>query len=254
MINIEALAERLDTAAMSAVVIPQLSQEFDLHLGDAYHIQAASIERRVSRGDKRVGIKMGFTSRAKMLQMGVSDMIWGQLTMSMMIEEGGSIRLADFIHPRVEPEVAFLMRKPLAGKVSALEALDAVEAIACALEVIDSRYEAFKFSLSDVVADNASSSGFAVGPWRKPDTEIANLGMILSVNGRPQVFGSTATILGHPLRALVAAARVVADAGEKLEPGSIVMAGAATAAIALSKEQHISLEAEKLGRVQFTVR
>jgi 2-oxo-3-hexenedioate decarboxylase len=253
MINIEALAERLDAAASSALAIPQLSKEFTVQLDDAYLIQAASIERRLSRGDRRVGMKMGFTSRAKMLQMGVSEMIWGRLTMSMMIEDGGSISLADFIHPRVEPEVAFLMRKPLAGKVSSLEALDAVEAVACALEVIDSRYEAFKFSLSDVVADNASSSGFAVGPWRKPDTDLANLGMILSVNGRPQTFGSTATILGHPLRALVAAARVVANAGEKLEPGSIVMAGAATAAIALSREQHISLEAEKLGRVQFTV-
>jgi 2-oxo-3-hexenedioate decarboxylase len=254
MINIEALAERLDTAAMSALAIPQLSKEFEVQLDDAYRIQAASIERRLSRGDRRVGMKMGFTSRAKMLQMGVSEMIWGRLTMSMMIEDGGSISLADFIHPRVEPEVAFLMRKSLAGKVSSLEALDAVEAVACALEVIDSRYEAFKFSLPDVVADNASSSGFAVGPWRKPDTEIANLGMILSVNGRPQAFGSTATILGHPLRALVAAARVVADAGEELEPGSIVMAGAATAAIALSQDQHISLEAEQFGRVQFTVR
>ena len=252
--KIEALAERLDTAAISAHAIPQLSREFELQLDDAYRIQAASIERRLSRGDRRVGMKMGFTSRAKMLQMGVSDMIWGRLTLSMMIEEGGSINLADFIHPRVEPEVAFLMRKPLAGKVSLLEALDAVEAVACALEVIDSRYEAFKFSLSDVVADNASSSGFAVGPWCRPDTDIANLGMILSVNGRPQAFGSTAAILGHPLRALVAAARFVADAGEKLEPGSIVMAGAATAAIALSGEQHISLEAEKLGRVQFAVR
>jgi 2-oxo-3-hexenedioate decarboxylase len=254
MMNIETLAERLDTAAMSARAIPQLSQEFELQLDDAYRVQAASIERRLSRGDRRVGTKMGFTSRAKMLQTGVSDMIWGRLTMSMMIEEGGSISLADFIHPRVEPEVAFLMRKPLAGKVSSLEALDAVEAVACALDVIDSRYEAFKFSLSDVVADNASSSGFAVGPWRRPDTEISNLGMILSVNGRPQAFGSTAAILGHPLLALVAAARFVAGAGEKLEPGSIVMAGAATAAIALSQEQHISLEAEKLGRVQFTVR
>jgi 2-oxo-3-hexenedioate decarboxylase len=254
MINIEALAERLDTAAMSALAIPQLSNDLEVQLDDAYRIQAASIGRRLKRGDRRVGMKMGFTSRAKMLQMGVSDMIWGRLTLAMMIEDGGSISLSHFIHPRVEPEVAFLMRKRLVGKVSLPEALDAVEAVACALEVIDSRYDAFKFSLSDVVADNASSSGFAIGPWRKPDTEISNLGMILSVNGRPQAFGSTATILGHPLRALVAAARVVADAGEALEPGSIVMAGAATAAIPLAQEQHINLEAERLGRVQFTVR
>ena len=254
MIDVESLAARLDTAANTAVAIPQLSRDFELQIDDAYRVQAANIELRMNRGDKRVGMKMGFTSRAKMLQMNVSDMIWGRLTASMMIEEGGSVHLEKFIHPRVEPEVVFLMRRPLAGRVSPLEALASVEAIACALEVIDSRYEAFKFSLSDVVADNASSCGFALGPWRSPTTDLANLGMILSVNGRPQLFGSTAAILGHPVRALVAAARLVSERDERLEPGSIVLAGAATAAIGLAREQHISLEAEKLGYVQFSVR
>jgi hypothetical protein len=77
MINIEALAERLDTAAMSALAIPQLFNELEVRLDDAYRIQAASIGRRLNRGDRRVGMEMGFTNRAKMLQMGVSDMILG---------------------------------------------------------------------------------------------------------------------------------------------------------------------------------
>ena len=85
MINIEVLAERLDRAALSGQAIPQLSNEGELELEDAYRIQRASIERRLGRGDKRIGIKMGFTSRAKMLQMGVAEMIWGRLTTSMMI-------------------------------------------------------------------------------------------------------------------------------------------------------------------------
>jgi 2-oxo-3-hexenedioate decarboxylase len=251
--DIVALAERLDNATLHGVAIAQLSDEAELTLEDAYRVQKASIERRLARGDRRVGVKLGFTSRAKMVQMGVSDLIWGRLTEGMIVEDGGVLHLAGYVHPRVEAEVAFLMRKPLSGRVTPLQALDAVEAVACALEIIDSRYEAFRFSLADVIADNASASGFVVGPWRRPDTDTANLGMILSVDGRPEAFGSSSAILGHPLRALVAAARVVVEGGEVLEAGSIVLAGAATAALALAPGQHISLETEALGRVQFAV-
>jgi 2-oxo-3-hexenedioate decarboxylase len=121
------------------------------------------------------------------------------------------------------------------------------------LEIIDSRYQDFRFSLTDVVADNSSSSGFVVGPWRRPDLDIANLGLVMAFNGRPQAFGSTAAILGHPLRSLVSAARVIAEAGETLQPGDIVLAGGATAASALVPDSFVSLEMEALGRCGFHV-
>src|SRR5690606_32066293 len=183
---------RLDGAAFNATATPQLEQP--ITLADAYAVQRASIERRLARGETRIGIKMGFTSRAKMLQMGVSDMIWGRLTSGMLVEDGGSIALADYVHPRVEPEVAFLIGKPLSGNVTLPQALAAVEAVAPALEIIDSRYENFRFSLTDVVADNSSSSGFVVGPWRSPATDLDNLGLVMAFDGRPQAFGSTAAI------------------------------------------------------------
>src|SRR3546814_17162853 len=82
---------------------------------------------------------MGFTSRAKMVQMGVSDLIWGRLTSAMLVEDGGSIPLSRYVHPRVEPEVAFLVGRPLAGRVTPVQALGAVDAVAPALDVIDSR-------------------------------------------------------------------------------------------------------------------
>jgi 2-oxo-3-hexenedioate decarboxylase len=153
----------------------------------------------------------------------------------------------------VEPEIAFLLRTPLAGRVSPLQALAAVEAIAPAMEIIDSRYRDFKFSLEDVVADNASSSGFVVGPWQRPDTDFSNLGMIMSFDGHAVQIGSSAGILGHPLRSLAAAARMVAEAGERLEAGWVVMAGAATAAEALRPGIHVETEVQALGRVAFTV-
>lgn len=249
--DLDALAERLDGAAHGATATPQLEES--ISLDDAYAIQRLSIERRLQRGERRIGIKMGFTSRAKMVQMGVSDLIWGRLTSGMLVEDGGSIRLRDYVHPRVEPEVAFLVGRPLSGRVTAPQALAAVDAVAPALEIIDSRYRDFRFSLTDVVADNSSSSGFVVGPWRSAATDLDNLGLVMAFDGRPQAFGSTAAILGHPLRSLVAAARVIAEAGETLQPGDIVLAGGATAASALSAGIHVSLEVESLGRCGFHV-
>lgn len=251
MSDLDLIAERLDDAAHNASAIKQLTE--NLTIEQAYEIQKLSIDRRLSRGEKRIGMKMGFTSRAKMVQMNVSDMIWGRLTDAMIEEEGGTIQLSNYIHPRVEPEVVYLLRKPLAGRITPLLALDAVEAIAPALEIIDSRYDDFKFSLTDVVADNCSSSGLVIGNWQWPDTDVSNLGLILSVNGKPMEFGSTAAILGNPIRSLVAAARMVAEAGEELPAGSLVMAGGATAAVALSSGERIELELESLGRASFSV-
>lgn len=248
---IETLAERLDDAQRFAHATAQLAEP--LAIGDAYAVQAASLARRYGRGERRIGIKMGFTSRAKMAQMGIDEMIWGRLTDQMLVEDGGTIAFARFVHPRVEPEIAFLLKAPLAAIVSPPAALAAVAGIAPALEIIDSRYDNFKFSLTDVVADNSSSSAFVVGPWASPSTDIANIGMLLEINGMAKQIGSSAAILGHPIRSLVAAARLAAGAGEPLQAGDIVMAGGATAAEALSPGDHVRLSVEAVGRAEFKV-
>ncbi len=123
MPDIAKLARTLDDAAANAKATRQLSDKETLTESEGYDVQAASIRRRVARGEKRVGVKMGFTSRAKMIQMGIDDMIWGRLTDRMVIEDGGTISMADYVHPRVEPEIAFLLDRPLAGTVTGAEAL-----------------------------------------------------------------------------------------------------------------------------------
>jgi len=180
-----------------------LSEKSKYSLDEAYDIQSASIQRRLNRGEKRNGMKMGFTSRAKMIQMGLNDMIWGRLTDGMMVEDGDTISLKNYVHPRVEPEIAFLLKRPLPYPCTAAEAIAAVDGVAPAMEIIDSRYKNFKFSLEDVVADNASSSSFVVGPGHKPDTELENRGMVMEFNGRPVQIGSSAAMLGQPVRSLV---------------------------------------------------
>jgi 2-oxo-3-hexenedioate decarboxylase len=254
MINLGDLAAALDEAAHTGTAVAQLSERHpDLDVKSAYLIQRLSIERRLGRGEQRVGAKMGLTSRAKMLQVGVDQMIWGRLTDAMLIDEGSYFDLSGRIHPRVEPEIVFILKRPLAGRVSAAEAMAAVEAVALGVEIIDSRYRDFRFNLSDVVADNASSSGFIVGAPRPAATDVANLGIVVRVDGRIAQVGSSAAILGHPVRSLIAAARMVAQAGEELRPGDIVLAGAATEAVVLMPGQSIRAEMHGLGAVAFRV-
>lgn len=253
-IDINFLANMVDDAARNAAAIQQLSgQGYALSLAQAYQVQDQSLANRLDRGELQVGVKMGFTSRAKMLQMGVDDLIWGPLTDEMFIEEGGETLWSKYVHPRVEPEIAFLLKKPLSGKVTLSEAIAAVEAVAPALEIIDSRYDNFKFSLEDVVADNCSSSGFTIGAWQSKTHDISNLGMVMEFDGEAVQIGSSAAILGNPWRSLAAAARMAGETGKTLTAGSIVLAGASTAAQAFTPGVHVKLHCEKLGTAEFLV-
>lgn len=254
MSNLMAIAQLLDDAARHATAVPQLSTSgFTLDLAQAYQVQAGSIDRRLARGEQLVGVKMGFTSRAKMQQMGVDDLIWGRLTDGMALSDGGTLQLHHYVHPRVEPEIAFRLGSPLRGEISLAQAMAAVDAVAIAMEVIDSRYENFRFSLVDVVADNSSSSGFVIGPWQAPVADIGTLPIKLLFDNTTVQQDSSAAILGNPYQSLVEAARLAAESGLTLEAGWIVLAGAATAASALHPGTTVSAECPQLGSVALTI-
>jgi 2-oxo-3-hexenedioate decarboxylase len=252
LVNPEALAALLDEAACGASEVDRLTLLYSIDLATAYQIQQRNIARRLKRGERPVGIKMGFTSVAKMQQMGVNESIWGRLTDAMQVPNRGSFSFSRYIHPRVEPEVAFLLKRPLAGNVSSADALAAVEAVAPAAEIIDSRYRDFKFTHVDVVADNTSAAAFSVGEWQSP-RDLSSLAVSLIVDGTTAKSGSTAAILGDPLLSLVAAARLAEAGGEALRAGWIVLAGAATEAVALRPGMQVCVSVETLGDVTFTV-
>ena len=254
MSELAGFAEKLDTAARRACPVGQISEEFpQLTIGDAYRIQKLGIGMRVARKERIIGFKMGLTSRAKMLQMGVSDPVHGRLTDGMQIPAGGCIRKAGFIHPRVEPELAVVLKRRLAGIVTPFQAAAAIEAVAPALEIIDSRYRGFRFSLSDVVADNTSAAAFVLGSPRTYAAKISNAGIALTVDGRVVQVGSSAAILGDPLRSLIEAARLAALQGEELEQGEVVLLGAATAAEEIGSASWIQAQVQGFGNVAFNV-
>jgi 2-oxo-3-hexenedioate decarboxylase len=248
------LATQLDDAARLRVEIDPLTPQRPFTLEEAYDIQRKAIGLRHARGEKPIGLKLGFTSRAKMVQMGVDSLIWGRLTDAMLYDEGAEIDLADFIHPRAEPEVCFLTKRRIDRPITLIEARSYLEGVAPAIEIIDSRYRNFKFTLEDVVADNCSSAGLVIGALSNRFDSLSNLGVFVRVNGRLVQSGSTGAILGDPLRSLVQASQLATEAGMVLEAGSLIMAGAATAAEALQPGTHVSAEITGLGRVEFHTR
>jgi 2-oxo-3-hexenedioate decarboxylase len=252
--NLENAAKRLDDAARHGAAIEQISANEPFSVDGAYRIQRASIELRKARGERVIGIKLGFTSRAKMVQMGVDSLIWGWLTDAMLEEEGAPVDLGRFIHPRVEPELCFLTKRDIDRPLTALEAQSHLEAVAPAMEIIDSRYKAFRFTLEDVIADNCSSAGLVIGGWSNRFDGLRNAGVNMRFDGRDVEIGTTAAILGDPMRSIVQASGVAAKAEIVLPAGTLIMAGAATAAQPLAPGLHVQCFVSGLGSAEFTTR
>jgi 2-oxo-3-hexenedioate decarboxylase len=234
MTDVTGVAARLDAAQYEATAIEQLPA--GLELADAYAIQHAVLGRRLARSERLVGTKLGFTSEAKMAQMGVSEIIVGQLTDAMCVDAGDDVDLARFIHPRIEPEVAFRLARDVDLDDPSVKIKSFVDAVAPGLEIIDSRYRDFRFSLPDVIADNTSAAAFVIGEWAVFGewgelVELGDLAVELVVDGVTVESGSTADILGHPMRALQALVGLARRYDFPLRAGDVILAGAATAAV-----------------------
>ena len=148
---ISELATRVLHAQDRAHTISKLTDEYpQMSIADAYRVQDELRRRWIARGERMVGLKAGLTSKAKMLQMGVEVPSFGILSNAMARPENGAIAIRELVHPRVEAEIAFVLDKPLRGKHCTIEqVIDATAFVIPAVEVIDSRYEKFKFALPD---------------------------------------------------------------------------------------------------------
>jgi 2-oxo-3-hexenedioate decarboxylase len=255
--EVRVLADRLDAAERARHEIVRLSEVHPgLSVADGYAIQRALIQLRVERGDPIVGMKAGLTSRAKQEAMGVHEPIYGHLCERMILDEGEDLAVAELIHPRAEPEIAFLLGAELRGPgVSADDVLAATRGIAPAIEIIDSRYRDFKFTLADVVADNASSARVVAGVWTDPaGLDLRMIGMIFEKNGEIVETGAGAAVLGHPAFAVAWLANALAEVGESLRPGQIVMPGALANAHPVAAGDEVRASFDRLGSVTLRCR
>ena len=230
-----ALAQSLDAAWRTRTPIAPLS---DLGLGlsveDAYAIQSAWSDMRIARGEQIVGRKIGLTSTAIQQQLGVSEPDYGALWKSDFYEAaGGRVEIAAsaFLQPRIEAEVAFLIRDELGGgHVTAEDVLAATEACATGVEIVDSRIADWKIKLVDTIADNASFGAFTLGPWDKsgPSQDLAELAMVVRHNGEVAAEGMGKAALGHPAKSTAWLANKLYQFGVTLKPGDVVISGGIT--------------------------
>lgn len=247
------LTERVERAQITSNPIVKLTEEFPaMTLDDGYAIQMELRRRYLAKGQRQIGWKVGLTSKAKMIQMGVSTSSIGFLMREMSRPEGSVITTTDMVHPKVECEVAFVMSKALAGPGCTRQAvLDATDYVLPAVEIIDSRFANFKFDMPSVIADNSSSAKFvAGGRARYPaDIDLRTLGVVMEKNGEVVAMGASAAVLGHPADAIACLVNMLAEHGESLPAGSFVMSGGITEAIAVRSGDNFIARFQELGSI-----
>ena len=225
----------------------------ELDVATGYEIQDLTLQRRLARGEELVGIKLGLTSRAKQQRMGVETPFVAWLTDAMVLPAGDPIPQEKLIHPRVEPELVFVMGERLEGPgVTAAQAMAAVDHVLGGAEVIDSRYKDFKFAAGDVIADNASSGAYVTGPIALPpsDLDLSLEAVLVEVDGHVVDSATGAAVQGHPAEALALAANDLAKRGHAIEPGWIVLTGGMTDAYFATPGTSISCHFTNLGSVR----
>lgn len=249
--QIAQLAEHLENAELDAFEVTKITDEFpEMSYEDAFDIQWEIRRRKEARGTRIVGMKMGLTSWAKMAQMGVEQPCYGFLADYFSVPEGGDIKHDELIHPKIEAELAFVTKHELKGPGCHIgDVLRATDFVLPAVEVIDSRYQDFKFDLKSVIADNSSSSRFITG-GRMADVaelDLKTLGVVMEVNGQVVQTGAGAAVLGHPAASVAMLANMLAERGEVIPAGSFIMIGAITAAVQMNKGDSFVVHYQGLG-------
>jgi 2-oxo-3-hexenedioate decarboxylase len=249
--RIEELAQLLDDCAVEARDTPKVTDTYpEMDWDDAYAVQDALRARQLARGAHLVGYKAGLTSFAKMRQMGVESPVFGYLLDVHAVADGGACGFDELIHPKVEPEIAFVLGRELKGPGCHVGAvLAATDFVMPGIEVIDSRYRDFKFDLKSVVADNTSATRFVVGgqPLGVEGVDLRTLGVVLEKNGEPVAFGAGAAVLGHPASAIAMLANHLGARGESIPAGSVILSGGITVAVAVDKGDAVTLRVQNMG-------
>lgn len=219
----------------TAQAIEPLSSTYpDLDLDDAYAIQLDQVASWEAAGRRIAGHKVGLTSLAVQTQLGVNQPDFGHLFEDMFVLSGEPIPAGTFLQPRVEPEIAFVLKEDLSGPgVTIAAAIRAVDFVLGSLEIVDSRIADWKITLVDTVADNASSGGVVLGtkPMRLEDADLRLLGAVMYRNGRIEHTGAGAAVLGSPISSLVWLANTLGRLGTTLKAGQVVLPGAITSLI-----------------------
>lgn len=252
----EAIATELFKAERDTYEVDKFTDEYEgLTIEVAYDIQELLVEKKLHEEKAQVsGWKLGLTSRAKQEMMGVHEPSYGVLLDSMELSPAQPISLNRLIHPKIEPEIAFIFDKEVVGPISVPEVLAATAYVAPALEIIDSRYRNFSFTLPDVVADNSSSSRYIIGEPMSPDEiDFKLMGMVFKRNGKIEATSTAASVMGHPARAIAWMVNKLVARGKSIQPGQVVLSGALSGAVMMEAGDVVSVSFDGIGCLEVKI-
>lgn len=246
-IDIAAAALTLHEARLGRRTVAVLTRDGLATPEDAYAIQAAGLALREADGEQIVGGKLGFTSRAMRAAMGVATPNYGWLTDAMWLHDGVA-RLDELIHPKVEPEIAFLLARDLGAPVTATDVVAAAEAVLPCLEVVDSRFVGFRFTPLDNIADNSSAGRVVVGDpvGFGGELDLRTCGVVVTADGTLHATAAGAAALDHPAAAV---AWMVNVCGRALPAGAVVISGGLTSPVDLTAGTVVTATFDRIGTV-----
>jgi 2-oxo-hept-3-ene-1,7-dioate hydratase len=257
-LEIAAIAARLDEAERAGVQIGLISLEYpQATMDDAYAIQAALVARKIAAGRVAKGWKIGLTSRAMQSALNIDIPDSGVLLDDMFFADGATIPAGRFIQPRVEAEIAFVMKVPLAGEATIADVLAATDYVAPALEILDTRIRRVDAATSkartivDTIADNAANAGLVLGESRFAPEEVDMrwIGAIVSRDDIVEETGLGAGVLNHPAAGVAWLAHRLARYGGAILPGEVVLSGSFIRPIEARPGERIDADFGRFGRV-----
>ncbi|WP_096202350.1 2-keto-4-pentenoate hydratase [Bacillus sp. FJAT-45350] len=231
---------------------PLTELEPNLTPRDAYQVQLETIKQKVNDGQRIVGKKIGLTSLAMQQLLGVGEPDYGHLLDSMVIQNGGDIPFQRVMQPKVEAEVAFVLKDELKGpNVTVEDVLQATDFVLPALEIVDSRITDWKIKLSDTIADNASSGLYVLGntPVSVDQVDLAAVHMEFYKDNELINTGTGAAALGHPANCVAWLANKLSEFDISLNPGEVILSGALSAAVDAEPGQYFKAKIDVLGEV-----
>jgi 2-oxopent-4-enoate/cis-2-oxohex-4-enoate hydratase len=254
------LAEQLWNAQQTGTPCAPLTESNpELTISDAYEIQAINLGRRMNErglfGPKArpVGRKIGITSRAVQEWLSVTDPDFGGLLDDMVVPDGGKADITKLLQPRVEGEIAFVLKKCLLGPgITAAQVIAATDFILPAIEIIDSRINDWKITIQDTIADNASSAMFVLGsqPTSITGLDLRTMGMTLRKNGVVVSTGAGAACLGNPVNAVVWLVNTLGELGTTINAGEVLMSGALGPVSPVKAGDNVSVNSGRMGEVR----
>jgi 2-keto-4-pentenoate hydratase len=255
--RIDAAAQRLRAAYLAGPMAPLRDIMESTDVDAAYAIQNANTRFWLSAGRRIVGRKIGLTSAAVQKQLGVDQPDFGVLFDDMLVSDGGTLAPSRLLQPKVEGEIAFVLGKDLTTtRPTRVDLLQAIAFALPAIEIVDSRFADWKITIADTVADNASSAFFVLGgdPKALAGLDLTTCGMVLTLDGAIASLGAGAACMLHPLNAVEWLARVLAQRGEPLRAGDVVMSGALGPMVPIQPGTRVRVAIGGLGTAEFHYR